>query len=120
MDKDKRRKRRVPIKLCLEVSSVFHQDHQNITGIHAPIEIIDISSDGIGFNSESELPVNYYFNARLIFDEIDSLNNSINCVVKIVRKRELESGLINYGCEFVGMSVVFDTMFKQIEENHSN
>ncbi|MCR5623791.1 MAG: PilZ domain-containing protein [Lachnospiraceae bacterium] len=118
MGQEKRRNRRVPIRMDLEVSSIFKQDNVLVKDLNAPIEIIDISADGIGFNSKSEIPVGYYFNARLIFSEIESVHNSLNCVVKIIRARDLEDGVRNYGCEFVGMSSVFEYIFRGIEEKY--
>ena len=118
METEKRRSKRIPISMKLEVSSVFKQDNVLVKDINAPIEIIDVSSDGIGFNSKSSLPIGFYFNCRLTFSELDTLNNSVNCVVKIIRKRDLEDGVSNYGCEYVGMSVVFDYLFREVEKKH--
>ena len=98
----------------LEVSSVFKQDNVKVSDINAPIEITDISKTGIGFISSSMLPIGFYFNSRLEFAKQDK---SLNCVVQIVRQVELEEGMYQYGCEFVGMASVFDYIFEEIEQD---
>lgn len=110
---EKRRSRRIPIEMHLEVSSIFKQDNVRVNNINAPIDVINISKSGIGFLTKSILPVGYYFNSRLEFAE---QQNSLNCVVRIVRQAELEDGLYNYGCEFVGMASVFDYIFDEAEQ----
>lgn len=110
---EQRRSKRVPVTMNLEVSSVFKQDNVQVSNINAPIEITDISKNGIGFISSSMLPIGFYFNSRLEFEKHD---RSLNCVVQIVRQVELEDGNYNYGCEFVGMASVFDYIFEEIEQ----
>ena len=101
---EQRRSKRIPTKMNLEVSSLFKQDNVKVNNINAPIEVIDISKDGIGF----------YFNARLEFEKHD---RCLNCVVRIIRQAEYADGVFNYGCEFVGMASVFDYIFEEIEQS---
>ncbi|MEE3392779.1 MAG: PilZ domain-containing protein [Lachnospiraceae bacterium] len=115
---DQRKFKRTPIKMNLEVSSLFKQDNIQVKNLNAPIEIIDISKEGIGFNSSSILPVGFYFNCRLQFPEIKSINNAINCVVQIIREKALDNGMINYGCIYIGMPAVYDNIFNQLENNY--
>ena len=68
---EQRRSKRIPTKMNLEVSSLFKQDNVKVNNINAPIEVIDISKDGIGFLSSSMLPIGFYFNARLEFEKHD-------------------------------------------------
>ena len=98
-----RREKRWPAKLHLEISGLFKQDHVKVENINAPIEVIDISKAGIGFKSVSVLPLGYYFNARLVLAEKDTLN----CVVRIIRQQKQEDGYI-YGCEIVGTASIMD------------
>ena len=51
--------------------------------VHAPIEVQNLSKSGIGFATDSVLPIGYYFNARLEFKE---MGESLHCVVRIVRQ----------------------------------
>lgn len=110
---EKRRDRRMPVKLSLEVSSVFKQDNIQVKDINAPIEVTDVSKGGIGFISGSILPVGYYFNARFDFGGED---NAFNGVVRIARCMELGGGRYSYGCEFVGKAAVFDYIFEDMEK----
>ena len=112
---EQRKNIRVPVKLDLEVSDIFKQDNVKVSNIHAPIEVVDISRNGIGFVTKSILPIGYYFNARL---EFSGSSNALNCVVQIIRQRQSEDGLYHYGCEFVGMPAVFDYVFDEMEEDY--
>ena len=98
-----RREKRWPVKLQLEISTLFKQDHVKVENINAPIEVIDISKLGIGCKSKSNLPIGYYFNARLVLGKSDALN----CVVRIIRQQEKEDCYI-YGCEIVGTASIMD------------
>ncbi len=111
---EQRKHVRVPVKLDLEISDVFKQDNVRVSQINAPIEVVDISREGIGFISKSILPIGFYFNARLVFD---GKFKAINCVVQILRQRKQEDGYTHYGCIFVGMPTVFDYIFEEMEES---
>ena len=109
---DKRRHKRVKVKLNLVVSNIFDQNADMIK-IDSPIEVKDVSRSGIGFITKSILPMNYYFNAALTFDDEDSILYS---VVKIIRCEALEDDKYSYGCEFVGMAPVLGYIFDKLEE----
>ncbi len=100
---DMRREKRWPAKLELEISTLFKQDNVKVENINAPIEIVDVSKAGIGFKTKSKLPMGYYFNARLVLGEKDSLN----CVVRIIRQQQEEDHYL-YGCEIVGTASIMD------------
>ncbi len=109
---EQRRSKRMNMTMSLEVSSLFKQDNVKVVNLHAPIEIQNVSRSGIGFATESVLPIGYYFNARLQFENGEVLN----CVVRIVRQDKTEDGRRFYGCEFVGMASVFDYIFDDVEK----
>lgn len=112
MSNEQRRSKRIPVKMHLEVSSIFKQDDVHVSNINAPIDVIDISRHGIGFVSKSVLPIGFYFNSRL---EFENEKDCLNCVVRIIRRRENDDGTTIYGCEFVGMASVFDFVFDDVE-----
>lgn len=114
---EQRRSKRIPVKMELEVSSVFKQNNVHVSNLNAPIEVINVSKNGIGFVSNSVLPIGYYFNSRL---EFKNENDSLNCVVQIVRCKKTDDGKTLYGCEFVGMSPVFDYVFEDIEAEYGD
>lgn len=109
---EKRKSKRLPVHLVLDISSLFKQDNVKVENIHAPIQVINVSKHGIGFESESILPVDYYFNARLQLGNSDSV---LNCVVRIVRSKINNEGANQYGCEFVGMAPILDFIFDDYE-----
>jgi len=109
---DRRRAKRVNVKLNLSVSSLFLQDNEKIS-IDSPIEVKDISRTGLGFISRSILPLEYYFNAEL---NLGGEDKTLFCVVKIIRVEALEDEEYSYGCTFVGMAPVFDYIFDDLEK----
>lgn len=111
---EKRRADRLPVDLFLGISQLFKQDNEVISGVDAPIEVIDISRGGIGFLTESELPVGYYFNAKIQFDKDE--DHVFYSVVKIIRCREHYGKEKLYGCEFVGFPPVLNYIFDELEE----
>jgi c-di-GMP-binding flagellar brake protein YcgR len=96
---ERRRHKRLPIFLELEINQLFKQDNEIISDLEEEIEVINISKTGIGFLSKAKFPLGYYFNAKIEFDK----TQYFYCVLKIIRKDENESGTL-YGCEFVGLA----------------
>ena len=111
---EKRRSKRLPIQLELVVSKLFKQEASATVEINKPINVVDVSKLGIGFVTSNDFPLNYYFNAKL---ELGSPENSLYCVVQIIRKLPREDGSISYGCEFVGMAPVLGTIFDEYEKS---
>ena len=109
---EKRRSKRLPIKLELVVSKLFRQEVAETIITDAPIQVVDVSKLGIGFVTTNDLPLDYYFNARL---ELGSPENSLYCVVQIIRKVPKEDGTVSYGCEFVGLAPVLGGIFDEYE-----
>lgn len=97
--KERRRHKRLPIKLELAINELFRQDNEIITALNEEVYVVNISKTGIGFECKDSLPTGYYFDARIDFDE----KNYFYCVVKIVRIVEQDDTFL-YGCEFVGLA----------------
>lgn len=116
---EKRRYKRLPVKLNLEVSEVFKQDNDVISDLNTEIDVFDISKAGIGFTAATYIPIGYYFNATIV---LDSSDQKILTVVKILHRAEREDGVYRYGCEFVGLAGIFDFVFEDYEKalNDSN
>ena len=68
---DKRRHKRVKVKLNLVVSNIFDQNADMIK-IDSPIEVKDVSRSGIGFITKSILPMNYLMPHLLLTMRIPS------------------------------------------------
>lgn len=109
---EKRKNKRIPANLELNVSSLFRQDNVKVDVKEAPIVVTDISRGGIRFECENILPIGYYFNAKL---EIGSKESVLYTVVKIIRSAQGDGNKIVYGCEFVGMAPVLGYIFDEIE-----
>ena len=109
---EKRRYKRLPVKLSLEVSEVFKQDNDVISDLNTEIDVFDISKAGIGFTTSTYIPVGYYFNATIV---LDTSEQKILTVVKILHRVETNNGLYRYGCEFVGLAGIFDFVFEDYE-----
>lgn len=110
---EKRRSKRIPANLELRVSKLFKQEAIKDIEVEAPIHVVDVSKLGIGFVSEGDLPMGYYFNAKL---ELGGDENSLYCVVQIIRKTPREDGTIFYGCEFIGLAPVLGYIFDEYEK----
>lgn len=108
---EKRKAKRMPVTLSLEISNLFKQDNVQVSDIHAPIDVINISKTGIAFRTKSLLPIGYYFTANINLGTEDTLR----CVVEIVRSHLDEDATI-YGCEFVGMAEVLTYIFDDYDQ----
>ena len=113
---EKRRYKRLPVRLGLEISEVFKQDNDVIKDLNAEIEVFDITKAGIGFTSSAFIPEGYYFNATIV---LGSMNQKVLTVVKVLRREQLEDNSYRYGCEFVGLAGIFDSIFSIYEKTIS-
>lgn len=103
MDNDLRNRRkykRLPIELQLEVDEVFKQDYVVISNLSALVSVLDISRSGIGFISEASLPLGYYFRGRITLGDADFFF----VVIQIVRAHITENDTKVYGAEFIGLA----------------
>lgn len=111
---EKRRSKRMKAELNLRISSLFKQDNVLVRDINAPIKVVDISKGGIGFISQSMLPLGFYFNADIQLGDDDA---SLYCVVKIIRREDCEDGSNLYGCEMIGLAPVLSYIFENYEKS---
>ena len=114
---EKRKFKRVKADLVLNVSSLFNQNNVKIKNIDSPITVTNLSKSGIGFESKSILPLDFYFNAAL---KLGSEQDVLYCVVKIIRCQPIEgTDRYSYGCEFIGMAPVLNYIFDDFEASSS-
>jgi c-di-GMP-binding flagellar brake protein YcgR len=97
---ERRKYKRLPIELQLEVDEVFKQDHIVIKNLSASVLVFDISKTGIGFVSEACLPLGYYFKGRINLGDGDFFY----VVIQIVRAHISDQGKMIYGAEFIGLA----------------
>lgn len=113
---DERRKaKRIDFKLKLVVDSLYKQDHIELNDIENEIEILDISKSGIGFISEADMPMNFYFNAHIVLDE----DKRFFGVLKIIRKSIIDNKF-NYGCEFIGLADILSNVIDEYDKEKNN
>lgn len=112
---EKRRAKRLPVQMELEISSLFKQDNVNVELDNASIEVVDISKLGIGFVSKSVLPAEYYFNTKIYLGDEEA---ALYCVVKIVRVVKQDNGYTRYGCEFIGFPSIFNCIIDEYEQKY--
>lgn len=112
---DRRKNKRLPIELCLEVDEVFKQDNVIIKNLAASISVFDISKNGIGFISEADLPIGYYFRGTINLGNGDFFR----VVIQIVRVSVVENNQKGYGAEFVGLAPFLADKVDQYEKKLS-
>lgn len=113
--RERRKNKRVDFRLRLVVDSLYKQDYVELKDLESEIEILDISKSGIGFVSEADMPMNFYFNAHIVLDE----DKRFFGVLKIIRKLEIENGF-NYGCEFVGLADILSSVIDEYDKQKNN
>ncbi|MBR6293167.1 MAG: PilZ domain-containing protein [Lachnospiraceae bacterium] len=114
---EKRKDKRLPITMTLEISSLFKQDNILLSNLDAPITVFNVSKGGLGFSSANDLPLGFYFNACLTIGSNDA---KLYCVVKIIRKEPGKDGEFTYGCELVGIAPVLAYIFDDYEKTLSD
>lgn len=110
MGEDKRRFPRKAMNLKIIVDELYKQNNEVIEDIKEEIEVTNISKTGIGFKCKNELPIGFYFNARITIDD----ENKFYGVLRIIRKRELED-TNEYGCVFVGLADILSKCIDEME-----
>lgn len=110
--KERRRYRRLPIELSLEVDEVFKQDYVVIKNLGASISVFDISKNGIGFLSEAILPIGYYFRGKINLGGDDFFY----VVIQIVRVSVIDEKQNVFGAEFVGLAPFLADKVDQYEK----
>lgn len=108
---ERRKNKRLPLKLELKISSLFKQDYELIPDMNESIEIKDISKSGIGFSCKHELPLNYYFDAKIQLTP----EKYFFAVLKIIRI-EKAGEFYTVGCEFVGLADILSMRLDEYGE----
>jgi hypothetical protein len=114
--KDRRRYKRLPIEISLEVDEVFKQDHVVIKNLGASISVFDISKSGIGFISEASLPIGYYFRGLINLGGGDFFH----VVIQIIRVTMLDNDQKVYGAQFIGLAPFLADKVDKYEKKLNN
>ncbi len=105
---DKRKSDRLPVNIKIKIKSIYKSGDIELKDIDEEVNVINISKTGIGFISTKELPIGYFFNARITIDD----EKMFFSVLKIIRSQKINNGYI-IGCEFVGLA---DVLSDSIDE----
>lgn len=108
---EKRRAKRLPVDITLRVETLYKQDNVKLEAVNETIEVTNISKTGVGFISLTELPLGFYFNARITIDD----EKFFYSVLKIIRK-DVEGDHWHFGCEFVGLADVLSGCIDDYEK----
>ncbi len=113
---EKRMNERQKVSMSLTISTLFRQNNIEVVNVEAPIEVINISKTGLAFKTDSILPLDYYFNAKLQFGNDE--NSILYSIIKIIRATlpvNDEDETTIYGCEIVGMTPVHEEILAKYE-----
>lgn len=110
---ERRGDKRVPIGIKLSISNLYKEDTNTIMDLALDVEVVDISSKGIGFVSQCILPVGYYFIANI---ELSPELPQIITDVRVIRSAAIDKSNYRYGCEFVSISPSVGTMLDEFAE----
>lgn len=111
---DKRKFKRIPLKIELTISKLFKQDYEEIPDVNATVEVNNISKSGMGFVSNVKLPLNYYFDSKISLPD----GNYFYSVLKIIRV-EQEEEKYYIGSEFIGLSEMLSDKIYPIDESQA-
>ena len=110
---ERRTEKRLPIGIKLSISNLYKEDTNTIMDLDLNVEVIDISSKGIGFVSRCILPVGYYFIANI---ELSPELPQIITDVRVIRSAAIDKDQYRYGCEFVSISPSVGKMLDEFSE----
>ena len=110
---ERRLDKRVPIGIKLSISNLYKEDTNTIMDLDLNVEVVDISSKGIGFVSQCILPVGYYFIANI---ELSPELPQIITDVRVIRSAAIDKDHYRYGCEFVSISPSVGKMLDEFSE----
>ena len=111
MSDERRKFKRLPVNIKLVIESLYKQDAERVDSLNESITVTNISKSGIGFVSEHDMPLDYYFNAKIIIDD----EKYFFSVLKIIRKED-DANHFNYGCEFVGLADILSRSIDDYEK----
>lgn len=111
---ERRGEKRLPIGIKLSISNLYKEDTNTIMDLDLNVEVVDISSKGIGFISQCILPVGYYFIANI---ELSPELPQIITDVRVIRSSAIDKTNYRYGCEFVSISPSVGKMLDEFSES---
>lgn len=108
---ERRKNMRYPVSIKLSIVELYQQDNTGIQNLDSPIVVENISLSGLCFSTECVLPIDYYFNASLAFDQTDV--PLVFTTVKILWVDVIDRTHYRYGCEFTNLSDDMKTIIEK-------
>jgi len=108
---ERRKNKRFPFEITLNIQELYKQDNVKIEDLDEEFQVIDISKSGLGFACKHELPIDFYFNAKITIDA----DRFFFTVLKIIRIDKVEDEF-HYGCEFVGLADILSNTIENLED----
>ena len=96
MEIERRRKQRISVAADLSIRPIDEKDKD---GAFIPVHVENISSGGIAFKTDKELPINSFYDMKLEVSGCDK----IATVIEIVRIAAKHTDGTVYGCRFIGL-----------------
>ena len=109
---EKRKTERLPIETKLTVTNLYKENTNTLMDLNLNVDIIDISSKGIGFVSQCIFPVGYFFIANI---ELASDLPQIITDVRVVRSNPIDKEHYHYGAEFIEASPSVKKMLEKFD-----
>lgn len=95
-----RKRERLELTVTLQLEYINEQSENASKEIE--VEVLDISSTGIGFRSNEKLDAEGFYNTKVAI----WTKEVIPCVIRVVRETTEADGRYYYGGAFVGMSEI--------------
>lgn len=108
---ERRKNKRFPFEITLKIEELYKQDNIKIENINEVFQVVDLSKSGVGFLCGDDLPLDFYFNAKITIDQ----EKHFYSVAKIIRK-DKEENIYRYGCEFVGLADILSNLVETLED----
>lgn len=97
---EKRKRKRLELTVTLQLEYINDQAEKDSKEVE--IEVMDISSGGMGFRSKEKLDSDGFYDTEMVI----WTKEVIPCVIHIVREVAEEDGSYQYGGVFVGMNEI--------------
>lgn len=111
---ERRRFERFPFEITVMIEFLYKQDNIRLENINEELQVVNLSKSGLGFLCTHELPLDFYFNAKITINK----EKFFYSVAKIIRTEETDVEGYYYGCEFIGLADILSSVVDEINEEN--
>lgn len=115
MGDERRRNKRISVDAHLSIRPISEKGTENE---FIPVHATNISSGGIAFKTEKDLPLHSFYDMLLEMSGCDK----IETVIEIVRIASQDDAGTEYGCRFIGLGKEAQfriDVFRMVQENNN-